>query len=66
MTVQELFDKALHDPAFWKELRKDPSKAFKEAGVKVTPEQLQSLKKLDYKALEGVAEAFGGGGRIIT
>jgi hypothetical protein len=66
MTVQELFDKALCDLAFWKELKKDPAQAFKKAGVKVTPEQLNSLRKLDYKAIEAVAKAFGGGERSIT
>jgi TRAP-type C4-dicarboxylate transport system substrate-binding protein len=66
MTVQELFDKAVHNSAFWNELRKDPAKAFKDAGVKATPEQLQSLKHLNYQALEAVASAFGGGAGNIT
>jgi len=37
---------------------------FKEVGVEIDDRQLASLKKLDYKALEAVAEAFGD--RFIT
>ena len=66
MTVQELFEKALHDPAFWSELQKDPAKAFKEVHQKVTPEQLKSLKSLNYNALEEVATAFGAGANTIV
>ena len=65
MTVEEVFAKALHNKAFWDELQKDPAKAFKEAGVKLDDRQLASLRKLDYKALEAVAEAFAGD-RFIT
>jgi hypothetical protein len=65
MTVEELFAKALHNKTFWDELQKDPVKAFKEVGVKIDDRQLASLKKLDYKALEAVAEAFAGD-RFIT
>jgi hypothetical protein len=64
MTVEELFARAVHNRAFWDELQKDPVKAFKEVGVKIDDRQLASLKKLDYKALEAVAEAFGD--RFIT
>lgn len=65
MTVEEVFAKALHNKVFWNELQKDPAKAFKEAGAKLDDRQLASLKKLDYKALEAVAEAFAGD-RFIT
>jgi TRAP-type C4-dicarboxylate transport system substrate-binding protein len=65
MTVEEVFAKALHNKAFWDELQKDPAKAFKEAGAAINERQLDSLKKLDYKALEAVAEAFSGD-RFIT
>jgi TRAP-type C4-dicarboxylate transport system substrate-binding protein len=65
MTVEEVFAKALHNKAFWDELQKDPAKAFKEAGVKINDRQLDSLKRLDYKALEAVADAFAGD-RFIT
>jgi TRAP-type C4-dicarboxylate transport system substrate-binding protein len=65
MTVEEVFAKALHDKAFWDELQKDPAKAFKDAGQTINDRQVNSLKKLDYKALEAVAEAFSGD-RFIT
>ena len=65
MTVEEVFAKALHNKAFWDELQKDPAKAFKETGVMLNERQLNSLKKLDYKALEAVADAFSGD-RFIT
>lgn len=66
MTVQELFNRAVSDKLFWKELQKDPAKAFKDAGVTVTPEQLRDLKKLNYRVLEEVAVAFGSGSGNIT
>ncbi len=62
MTVQELFEKALHNSKFWKELSKDPAKALQTAGVKATAEQVAALKQLNYEALDEVATAFGGGG----
>jgi hypothetical protein len=65
MTVEEVFAKALHNRVFWDELQKDPARAFMEAGVKINQRQLDSLKKLDFKALEAVAEAFAGD-RFIT
>ena len=37
---------------------------FKEVGVEIDDRQLASLKKLDYRALEAVAKAFGD--RFIT
>jgi TRAP-type C4-dicarboxylate transport system substrate-binding protein len=65
MTVEELFIKAVHNKAFWDELQKDPAKALKQAGAEINNRQLDTLKKLDYKALEAVAEAFAGD-RFIT
>jgi hypothetical protein len=62
MTVQELFEKALYNSKFWKELSKDPAKALQAAGVKATADQVASLKQLNYEALDEVATAFGGGG----
>jgi len=66
MTIQELFNKAVSDKVFWKELQKDPAAAFKKAGITVTPEQLRDLKKLNYRVLEEVAVAFGGGSGNVT
>jgi hypothetical protein len=61
MNIHELFVKALHNQAFWNELKKDPAKAFKDAGIKVTPQQLEAVKNLNYPSLETVATSFGPG-----
>lgn len=58
MTIEELFKKALYDPTFFNELGKDPEKAFDQVGVKVSNDQIEKLKKLDYKVLKEVAQAF--------
>lgn len=66
MTIQELFEKALHNSKFWKELSQDPAKALQNAGVKATAGQVAALKQLNYEALDEVATAFGAGGGGIT
>jgi hypothetical protein len=64
MTLQQLINKVLSDPKFWNELRKDPGKALRDAGETPTPEQIKSLKEVNYKALQDVGAAFAGGGTI--
>ena len=64
MTLQQLINKVLSDPKFWNELRKDPGKALRDAGEAPTPEQIKSLKEVNYKALQDVGSAFAGGGTI--
>jgi hypothetical protein len=66
MKIQQLFEKALHDEAFFDQLQSDPAKALQSVGVKATPEQIASLKELRFKALRDVASAFGGGSDTIT
>ena len=66
MDLQQLIEKALHDEAFFKQLQTDPAKALQSAGVKATPNQLGSLKQLNYKSLMDVATAFGGTAANIT
>jgi hypothetical protein len=61
MDVQQLFKKGLHDKAFFDQLQADPAKALESAGLKATPEQIASLKQINYKSLVDVATAFGGG-----
>ena len=61
MDIHELFTKALHNEAFWKELKKDPVKAFQNAGIKTTSQQIDSVKQLNYESLEKVATAFSSG-----
>ena len=64
MTLQQLVNKVLSDPAFFNELRKDPAKAMQGVGEKLTPEQLKALKEVNYKVLHDVGAAFAGGGSI--
>jgi hypothetical protein len=64
MTLQQLINKVLSDPKFWNELRKDPGKALRDVGETPTPEQIKSLKEVNYKALQDVGSAFSGGGTI--
>jgi hypothetical protein len=64
MTLQQLINKVLNDPAFFSALKKDPAKALQETDEKLTPEQIKALKELNYKALEDVGSAFAGPGAI--
>ena len=64
MTLQQLINKVLNDPAFFTQLKKDPAKALQGTGQKLTPEQLKALKEVNYKALEDVGAAFAGGSAI--
>jgi TRAP-type C4-dicarboxylate transport system substrate-binding protein len=61
MEIHELFAKALHNREFWNELKKDPARAFHDAGIKATKQQIDAVKQLNYTALEKIATAFGGG-----
>jgi hypothetical protein len=51
---------------FFKQLQTDPARALQSIGVKATPNQLASLKQLNYKSLLDVATAFGGTAANIT
>jgi hypothetical protein len=64
MTLQQLINKVLNDPAFFTQLKKDPAKALQGTDEKLTPEQIKALKELNYKALEDVGAAFAGPGAI--
>jgi len=44
--------KAIADPVFRQKLLDDPEAAVKEAGIKLSPEQLKSLKDMDKAELE--------------
>jgi hypothetical protein len=66
MDLQRLVEKALHDEVFFKQLQTDPARALQSIGVKATPNQLASLKQLNYKSLLDVATAFGGTAANIT
>jgi len=64
VTLQQLINRILNDPAFWNELKKDPAKAAQAVGQNFTPEQIKALRELNYKALQDVASAFAGGSAI--
>jgi hypothetical protein len=66
MTIEQLFEKAAHDKAFFEQLQADPAKALQGAGTKATPAQLAALKEVRYKALVDVATAFGSSATNIT
>ena len=49
--------KALSDMEFRQKLLDDPEAAVKEAGIELTPEQIQALKEMDKEQFEqGLAE----------
>lgn len=49
--------KAVADPAFRQKLLDDPEAAVKEAGIDLSPEQLEALKNMDKAELEkGLAD----------
>jgi hypothetical protein len=55
--LRTIAGKALADPAFRDKLLADPEGAIKEAGIELTPEQLEALKGMDREQLEaGLAD----------
>lgn len=59
MTIEELFIKALNDRTFFDALAKDPESALRQVEATPTQAQITALKKVNYKVLEEIAEAFG-------
>jgi len=55
--LRTIAGKALADPAFREKLIADPEAAVKEAGIELTPEQLEAIKGMDREQLEaGLAD----------
>ncbi len=55
--LRTIAGKALADPAFREKLLADPEAAVKEAGIELTPEQMEALKGMDRESLEaGLAD----------
>jgi hypothetical protein len=52
-----LVEKALHQPGFFDELKRNPIKALKGNGFKPTPEVITALKAVDFDAIQNVAIA---------
>ncbi len=59
LDFEELIEKAIEDPKFYKELKKDPAAALSEFGLTAAPEQIEALKKVNYDYLEEVAKSLG-------
>ena len=57
-TFSDLVKRVLDDPAFRADLRRNPEKALKEAGVEATPAMIDALKAFSWKSAERVAKAF--------
>jgi hypothetical protein len=60
MNLQQLVNKVMSDPNFFEQLKSNPAAALSSQGAKPTPEQIEALKKINYKSLVDVAVAFGG------
>ena len=55
--LRTIAGKALADPAFREKLIADPEAAVKEAGIELTPDQLEALKSMDREQFEaGLAD----------
>jgi hypothetical protein len=55
--LRTIAGKALADPAFREKLLADPESAVTEAGIELTPEQMEALKGMDREQLEaGLAD----------
>jgi hypothetical protein len=59
LDFEELVEKAIEDPKFYKELKKDPAAALSKYGLAAEPEQIEALKKVNYDYLEEVAKSIG-------
>jgi hypothetical protein len=59
MDLEKLVDKVMHEPGFYDKLKKDPKAALLSAGDKPKPEQIEALKKVNYKVLDEIAKVFG-------
>jgi hypothetical protein len=59
LDFEDLVEKAIDDPKFYEELKKDPAAALSKSGLTAEPEQIEALKKLDYDYLEEVAKSLG-------
>jgi hypothetical protein len=60
LDFEELVEKAIEDPEFYKKLKKDPAAALSKYGfAAATPKQIEALKKINYDYLEEVAKSIG-------
>jgi hypothetical protein len=59
LNFEELVDKAIDDPGFYKELKKNPAEALSKIGLTAEPNQIEALKQINYDYLEEVAKSLG-------
>jgi hypothetical protein len=59
LDFEDLVEKAIEDPDFYKELKKDPAAALSKSGLTAQPEQIDALKSINYDYLEEVAKSLG-------
>jgi len=59
LDFEDLVEKAIEDPNFYKELKKDPAAALSKSGLTAQPEQIDALKGINYDYLEEVAKSLG-------
>jgi hypothetical protein len=59
LDFEDLVEKAIEDPKFYEELKKDPAAALSKCGLTADSEQIEALKKVDYDYLEEVAKSLG-------
>ncbi len=57
MKFEDLVGKVLHEPGFYSQLKDNPEKALRNAGVEPKPELVQALKSINYDSLKRVAHA---------
>ncbi len=58
--LQRLVGRILMDPTFREDVLKNPEAALKGLRMRLTADQLSRLKKLDPKAVDGLAAEFRG------
>ena len=59
LDFEDLVEKAIENPNFYKELKKDPAAALSKSGLTAQPEQIDALKGINYDYLEEVAKSLG-------
>jgi hypothetical protein len=66
MQFEEVVTKIMTDATFRDALKADPDKALNSAGVRPTPELIQTLKSIDWRAVGEVTDHYSAGPGIST
>jgi hypothetical protein len=59
LDFEDLVEKVIEDPKFYKELKENPAAALSKSGLTAQPEQIDALKGINYDYLEEVAKSLG-------